>query len=131
MNKVISWGRWPVAAVYVIIGLSFLWVALQSEFGQFRRGDFQSFYPLYEAIIWSTSFLLCAWGILKWRRWAYVLALALAICGLLVAGLAFVALGENRFSVALILPEVFVCSTLFWLLLPTVRAEYWRKEQES
>ena len=75
--------------------------------------------------------LLCAWGILRWKRWGHAL-------GILISG-AFLA--ETPKSVwdwrmhgtswADFIGLAIVCLVVAWLLAPKVRRRYWREAQAT
>jgi hypothetical protein len=68
---------------------------------------------------------LCAWGILRWRSWGYVLAVGISAFALFVGTEAFL-MGDS----GAVFPIV-VLLVLTWLLLTPVRVAYWRRVPSS
>ena len=128
MSKFINWGNWLVAAIFAANGLLIFGPASLGTIANALKGQ-ATFYPAYLAIIECAAFLLCAWGILKWRRWGLLFGIILSAIelGLLVC---FTVLDSsaNRDPQAWILPLV-VFAVLIWLLLPPIRMEFSRRNQ--
>ncbi|MGA8144402.1 MAG: hypothetical protein WB987_10985 [Candidatus Acidiferrales bacterium] len=140
MSKIVSWGRWPVAIFFALQGLGILMVVVGVLILTLRDRA-GSFYFIYMGLLECAPLLLCAWGILRLRRWGYGLAFALSALGVLLMAFVFADSGaqtldstivqgaivyERAFIVSSI---VFDCSILVWLLLPPVRSQYLHKEQ--
>jgi len=139
MTKLVNWGRWAVAVYFALHGLLILFVALASAIFLFREGS-GSFYPPSQRLIVSAAFLLCSWGLVKMRNWAYWLAVGLSILEIIGTAAAFLTprIAARVFGVVLegihfqlgsiLIPVTTACACLVWLFLPSVRALYLEKE---
>ena len=76
-------------------------------------------------VVLGTVCMMCAWGVLKWRPWGHALALALFGFEFVIGGRALL-VGDS----GLLYPAA-ACLVLSWLLLPRVRAAYWRRESTA
>lgn len=130
MSKFIDWGNWLVAAIFAANGLLLFGPSFFSAVTSAVKGR-ALFYPPYLAITGCVAFLLCAWGILKWRRWGLTLGIILSVVevGLLVF---FTVLDspEALDPHAWIFPIVNF-AVLIWLLLPAVRTEFSRRNRTA
>jgi hypothetical protein len=130
-NGLVNGGRWLVASVFAIEGVTWVWSSvvtrLIDSLTGFARSEPVSFFLEYEGIMSSGTLLLCAWGIFNWRVWGRYLAVFLATFGVIVAIAAVRFGGGSRSYVALTFAIVLNSLVLIWLLLPSVRAEYARK----
>jgi len=133
MSKLVNWGHLLVAAYFAFWGVDLLWSSVSVFPRLLRDHPHEITYILVmDAIVW-VWILLCAWGILKWQRWAQKLGVALSVLMLLFIALA--AWTAPQFGVVLILEfglvTIIAASVLAWLLLPAVRAEYLRRNQPA
>ena len=129
MSKLVNWGRWPVAALFATWGVALLWGTITDIPGFLRRSPNEvTYYVLSESALWIAA-LLCAWGIFRRRRWGRLLGIAL--CALNFATGALVYLLAREFDRGMALMTAIACSTLVWLLLPAVRAQYLQKESAA
>ena len=128
MSKIVNWGHWLVAAIFAANGV----LTYGSELSEALTNALKtqaSFYPVYLNAIECVAFLLCAWGIMKWRLWAHIL-------GILLSGIELAILLFAAFVGSLVdydprvwaLPAV-IFSVLIWLLLPAVWTEHLRRNQ--
>ncbi len=132
MSKLVSWGRWLVAAFLGIEGFSLLvGSVIRIIYGviRARHGEPVSFYSEYMDLLWSIPLLLCARGVMKWRPWAHHLALFVAIVNLGIAVPVFFLFPRGGFGIEMALITLVAASMATWLLLPTVRTEYRQREQ--
>jgi hypothetical protein len=135
MSKLVNWGRWPVALLFALQGVSILFGALGVAINTLRQGS-GTFYPTYEQLLESLALLLCSWGLLKMRGWAYWLAIGISLFEFLVFAALVASVGVKTSGAWLsmgglkvhtgsnLIPcgIVFIC--LAWLLLPSVRKQY-------
>jgi hypothetical protein len=129
LNKIVDWGRWPVGALFATWGLALLWGTITKIPSFLRqRPDEVTYYVLSESAF-SIAVLLCAWGIFKRRGWGR--SLGIALCAFAFAAVALVPLLTREFDRGLASTAVLACSTLVWLFLPGVRAEYSRRDQRA
>jgi hypothetical protein len=128
VSKFINWGNWLVAAILAASGLLIFGPTIFGTVANALKGR-ATFYPAYLNVIEFTPFLLCAWGILRWRRWGLILGIILSAIelGLLVFLTVFDS-SVNRDPFAWILPVV-VLAVLIWLLLPPIRMEFSRRNE--
>jgi hypothetical protein len=130
VSKLVNWGHWAVAALFAAAAIDSVWHnVLVTLHGVLRAlsGEAVSFYPAYNDALWSVGLWICAWGILKWRRWGHRLALCFAIFGLAVFIIGFLGIREMRFRVEFAIWTFFAIGVTAWLLLPTVRHEFTRR----
>ena len=130
-NVLVNGGRWLVAAVFAIEGVTIVWSSVVTRLidtlSGFSRGEPVSFYPVYAGIMSSGTLLLCAWGVFNWRVWGRYLAICFMTFYIIVAMAAFRFGGGSGSYVTLSFAMALNILVLIWLLLPSVRAEYARK----
>lgn len=69
--------------------------------------------------------LICAWGILKWRRWAQFLTVVLLALGILLQAAEFATLGaQHHRGTSKLLAIMGALLMIIWLLLPRVRLQF-------
>ena len=125
MSKIVNWGHWVVGLLACAIAVESIWAIIHNTVAMGRsRGE------TFGAIISDANVLffclalataLCAWGIFRWQSWGYVLALGISAFELF-AGAEAVMVGDASPLFPLVPLLVVV-----WLLLPAVRAAYWRQ----
>ena len=131
MSKVVDWGHWAAGTFFLILALDVLVSSVAEIPGLLRKHPQEvTYYVAAHALfIWLPA-LFCAWGVLKWRSWARNLGIVLcALFGALGFAFAFYSSSGIRVSWALLLMALASCSVFAWLLLPSVRAEYSRRNQ--
>jgi hypothetical protein len=128
MSKLVNWGRWVVAAILVIRGFAFLTYRIVPDVIEGYYGR-QTFYPVYMRILWSVPFFLCALGILKWDRWALGLATALCVCEIVVINVVGTTGILHQVDRGEVLAMILAGTPLMWLVLPSVQAEFKRRNQ--
>jgi len=130
-NGLVNGGRWLVAAIFAIEGVTTVWSSFVTRLidglSGLSWGETGSFFLLYARSMSSLTLLLCAWGIFNWRVWARYVALFLSALDFVGAVAGFYFVSWSRTNVALALAIVLNSAILIWLLLPSVRAEYARK----
>lgn len=139
MSKLVNWGRWPVALFFALQGLAILFAAIAGAISMIRDGS-GTLYPTYVQLFDSAALLLCSWGLMKMRNWAYWLAMAICILEVMVIAMeifdqfkgahifGYVLEGIHFQPGSILIPEMTACASLVWLLLPSVRARYLHKE---
>jgi hypothetical protein len=142
MTKIVNWGRWVVAGLLAGQGLAGLPSTLKETITTIRSGQ-GTLYPTYMHILGATTFLLCAWGLLKVHRWAYWLAVLIYAFEVIILFSVVAMWGPETIatdifigglhfdSVTLLLPVVAAIACFVWLLLPSVRAQYMQKESAA
>jgi len=124
MTKLVNWGRWVVAAYFGMIVVGSIAGLFAVIISHVREN--QSFYPVYMGFFLLVPAVACAWGLVKWRHWAYVLALVLTSFAIFTVPLTYKVSGLHASDWELLILN---CATLVWLLLPAVRARYSRRNQ--
>ena len=122
MSKIVNWGHWIVTLLACAMAVESIWAVIHNTVSMGRS---ETFSPRLEAnflfVVLALISALCAWGIFRWRSWGYLLALA--VCAFeLFTGTAAVMVGD--ISPLFLLAPLLV---VVWLLIPTVRAAYWRQ----
>ena len=127
MSKLVNWGHWIAGGVFAVLGLRYLIEGLLSLPTLIRilRGETSSYFIPGGVVLWI-PFLLCAWGIWRWRRWGYTLAFVL--CSLVMAALGRWLAIVDRPSITgfEVVVTVLTLCIFLWLLIPAVRTLYWR-----
>jgi hypothetical protein len=130
MSKLVNWGRWVAAVILGVgvyggtAGILISTVLLAGVDIPLRR---QWLYLIVALSLVSS--LAFARGLVKLRRWAYVLAIVVGVLDLLTLRFTFKAIvpeyvGPLEFAVEAGMS--FAC--LIWVLLPPVRAAYSRRQ---
>src|SRR5271170_2264297 len=123
VSKIANWGHWVVVLLACAMAVESIWAIIQNTVSMSRADGVSSrilganFLFLALALVSA----LCAWGIFKWRSWGYVLALGISAFELFVGAEAAL-VGDTT----PLFPLAPFC-VVVWLLLPTVRAAYWRR----
>jgi hypothetical protein len=132
MSKLVNWGHWLVSGVFAALGCRYLIIAFLRipELIRITRAGAFSYYLSGKVVLW-VPFLVCAWGVWKWRWWGHVIATSLA--GLVTLAslieLVLVLVYQQYHILYWILVTLFACGIFLWLLLPEVRTSYWRGNQ--
>jgi hypothetical protein len=126
MSKLVNWGHWLVAGFFAVSGAPFLWSVIASLPSGYREHPREGTYIFFWGMIMSLPPFACAWGIFKWRRWGRMLGIVFSV--LILAGFAILAF-DRKVSAGESVFAFIYCGTLVWLLLPVVRAEYFRRNQ--
>ena len=122
-GKIVTWGRWIVGLLAAAITATSIWGIVGNTVSMKPAARFgsQVLVADFQFVVLGVTCGLCAWGILRWRTWGHVLALVVFTLELFVGGLALF-VGDSG-----PLYPFTACLVLSWLLLPSVRAAYWRK----
>ena len=123
MSKTVIWGHWIVGLLAAAITAQSIWGIVGNAASTERGARFgpQVLNADSEFAVLGMICALCSWGILRWRPWGHVLALAIFTIEVLIGGLAAL-VGDSG-----PLYPIAACLVLSWLLLPSVRAAYWRR----
>jgi hypothetical protein len=134
MSKLVNWGHWLVAVLLGVLGLYFLGgFAFALVVSKELRGSVPSGHEgmvmiSLNLVAWL-PFLICAWGVLRWRPWGHALTITLCALAILVEVETLIFRGIRGFAAAEILKLTVACLVVVWLLLPSVRTQYLRREQ--
>jgi hypothetical protein len=134
MSRAVDWGHWIAGAFFAFLGASGLWYGLTGIPKIMGRHSGEMTYYFISELFLCVAGILLAWGLLKWRLWARKLGIGISI---LLASAFSYAFGMNlhsvydvmKFRATPIIHGVAVGFVLVWLLLPSVRAEYARRNQ--
>jgi hypothetical protein len=124
MSKLANRGRWLVAAYLVVV----------VAFDQWRDAALIDWHKLgdivLELVVLGISFAIVR-GVLTWANWAHALLVLLSSVGLIGFVSRLASGGMHQFGRFGAVNLVFVLAMLAWLLLPSVRSEYWNPEHVS
>jgi hypothetical protein len=140
VTKLLSWGHWLVGAYFTVLGADALWYAAAIIPNDLREHPKEVTYLFIDHALTCAILLVCAWGIFKWRRWAYGLAIGISLLECFGAALvisvfgvkpsgAWLRIGNFNFglSAAVVVSLLLAFLVLGWLMLPPVRHKYWQK----
>lgn len=123
MSKIVTWGHWIVGLLAAAVAAEIIGGIIDSTVRMYRAGGFglEDSGWIFLGFGFALVCALCAWGILRWRSWGHVLAVGISAFALFVGNEALL-VGDSGplFPIAALL-------VLVWLLLPSVRAVYWRR----
>jgi len=129
VSRLVNWGHWIVGAVFATWGaLDFASIIFRLAGRLAPHGDTLAVDTFVQAFAVMIAFI-CAWGIWTWRRWGQLVALFLCSIGVLAYAIGVYVTWGTEFGRLLIVAEIASLAISIWLLLPPVRAAYWRREQ--
>jgi hypothetical protein len=134
VSKIVSWGHWLVALFSAVLGLyslaAFVFAVIVSrDVWRSAPSDHSALVMVRMNVVAWLPLLLCAWGILRLRAWGYMLAIIACGYAILAELETLVLMGFTRIRASEIVTFTAACLVVAWLLLPSVRAAYWGKEQ--
>lgn len=133
MSKLVNWGHWLVAAILGVLGLYFLGgfifalVVTRGLHASAPSVHANTVMISLNLVAWL-PLLICAWGVLRWRAWGRALTTMLCAVAILLEVEALIFRGIRGFGVPEILKVTVACLIAAWLLLPSVRTQYLRRE---
>jgi hypothetical protein len=65
-------GRWVVVSALALEAVALLLEKPMPGLLEALRGS-HSVYPIYTNVLWCIPYVVCCWGILTWRQWAFTL----------------------------------------------------------
>jgi hypothetical protein len=124
VSKIANWGRWLIAA-YLVVRFAFDEWKGAAQVDWHKLGDL----ALEFVVIGVWFAVVC--GVLTWANWAHALLVLFNSVGLIAY--AFRIVSGKAYQLGKFWPVNFVFGIvmLIWLLLPSVRAEYWNPEHVS
>jgi hypothetical protein len=132
MTKIVQGGRWAVGTFFVLLGADALVGSTIEAPGlvhEHSRETLYGFVLAHAFLVWLPAFC-CAWGVFKWRAWARKLGMALcAFFAAVGCGLWIYFERAGRLDTPLLVMVLLACTAFVWLILPPVRAEYFRRNQ--
>ena len=130
MRKVVDWGRWVVAGIFAIKGIGMLY-EITPHFIHALRNRIPLSYQDYLILIPWALYLVCAWGILRWRQWGQISALSLSFLELAMVVTMVAMYGTFSLDSNIVLWSALNCAVVIWLVLPQVRSGYWQRTQTA
>ena len=130
VSKVANWGRWVVAGIFAIKGLGML-SEIIPHFIHALRNRLPFSYQDYLILIPWALYLICAWGILRWRQWGQISALTLSALELAVVVTMVAMYGSLSLDSNIVLWSALNWGVVIWLVLPQVRSGYWQRTQTA
>ena len=130
MSKVANWGHWVVGVFFAIKGLGMLYEIVPHYTHALRNHLPFSYQDYLLMIVWAV-YLVCAWGILRWRQWGQIAAITLSVLELaLVVGMVSL-FGPLSLDRNIVLWSALNCAIVVWFVLPEVRSGYWHGNQTA
>jgi hypothetical protein len=130
VNRVANWGRWLVAAFFAFKGFGLIYENIP-HFTHALGSHIRLSYQDYLLVVPWVLYPACAWGVLRWRRWGQMGAVALSSLEL-AAVIGMVAMyGPLSLDRNIILWSVLNAGVVIWFVLPGVRAGYWQRHQTA
>jgi hypothetical protein len=131
MSKTAKWGHWVLAAMFAIDGIKGIWDAALELIGVVRaHQDFNHLFLMAAGDLFGiTLCFLFAWGVMTWANWAHLLLVPWYALACVAVGIKLISDGLHFFGPRGFLHFMVGLAALIWLLQPSVRAEYWRKER--
>jgi len=130
VSKVANWGRWVVSGIFAIKGLGML-SEIIPHFIHALRNRLPFSYQDYLILIPWALYLICAWGILRWRQWGQISALTLSALELAVVVTMVAMYGSLSLDSNIVLWSALNWGVVIWLVLPQVRSGYWQRTQTA
>jgi hypothetical protein len=132
---VVRAGHWLIVAFLAVLAAFSFWMLIKSarelpEFVNAVRtapatgpGESVGFYIKLRLLLWIPA-LICAWGVLKWRRWGQ--ALTITLCGLALClwFMELVLFGRPYLAFHWFATALAATSIILWLSLPQVRSQF-------
>lgn len=130
MSRVANWGRWLVAVFFAFKGFLFIYENAP-HFTHALGNHIPLTYQDYLLLVPWVAYPACAWGVLRWRRWGQIGAVALSSLELAVI-IAMVAMyGRLSLDRNIILWSALNAGVVIWFVLPAVRAGYWQRHRTA
>jgi hypothetical protein len=119
-----------VAGIFAIKGLGMLY-EITPHFIHALRNRIPLSYQDYLILIPWALYLVCAWGILRWRQWGQISALTLSFLELAMVVTMVAMYGTFSLDSNIVLWSALNCAVVIWLVLPQVRSGYWQRTQTA
>ena len=130
MSKIAHWGHWLVAAFFAFKGFLFIYENVP-HFTHALRNHIPLTYQDYLLLAPWIAYPACAWGILKWRQWGQIGAIALSSLELAVIVAMVAMYGPLSLDRNIILWSALNAGVVIWFVLPPVRAGYWPRQRTA
>jgi hypothetical protein len=87
MSKLVNWGHWLVAVLLGVLGLYFLGgfvfaLVVSKGLRESVPSGHEGTVMIGLNLVAWLPFLICAWGVLRWRAWGH--ALTITLCALAI-----------------------------------------------
>jgi hypothetical protein len=126
VSRIAKWGRWLVAAFFALKGFGLMYENIP-HFTHALRNHLPLSYEDYLMVLPWVLYPACAWGILTWRQWGQIGAIALSILELTVVVVMMAMYGPLTLDRNIILWSALNAGVVIWLVLPQVRSGYARR----
>ncbi|HEX4075887.1 MAG TPA: hypothetical protein VHX49_10845 [Candidatus Acidoferrales bacterium] len=130
MSAIAKWGHWVVAAFFAFKGIGLIYENVP-HFAHALRNHIPLTDQDYLLAVPWVLYPACAWGILKWRQWGQIGAIALSVLELAVAVTLVVMYGPLSLDRNIILWSALNAGVVIWFVLPEVRAGYWPRQRPA
>ena len=130
MSKVANWGHWVVAGIFAIKGLGMLYEIIPHYTHALRNHLPFSYQDYLLMVVWAV-YLVCAWGVLRWRHWGQIAAITLSVLELAVVVEMVSLFGPLSLDRNIILWSALNRGVVIWLVLPQVRSGYWQRTRTA
>lgn len=120
MSKVVNWGHYLLATELAVDGV----INVGRDVLHAGQGDT----TLLDTLVMTVFWILLVYGVLNWSKLAYgflVVSTAVGVPLLILLAVHY-GYGSELVGPLAVFRFVFSGATLIWLLLPSVRREYWR-----
>jgi len=134
MTKFAEWGRWGAAAYLAFRAMFSLREMIAALPKAWRDPGNLSHAVDYFGLGISLLFLLCAWGIVRWRKWAHGTAVTLVLVEIVFFLVVIIAFWPVSFFLGLaghnlLLWPLLDLPVFVWLVMPDVRSAYWQQPE--
>jgi hypothetical protein len=130
MSEIVNWGHWFVAAAFAMKGIVFSYhFVLDLIHG--KRGSNQISSSDYLVGVVCVVYLLCSWGLLKWRHWSLAIAITLSVVEIFFVAIAVHSTLPVWLDRDTVLWGVVTFMIVAWLLIPRVRAQFRQRMQAA
>jgi len=113
VSKIANWGDWAVAGFLATQGILTLWMIALAFPRALRQPDTLTPPTDYIMVGMCALFFACAWGIVKWRRWAHTCTFGLLLLEFADFVVQLVTIGwaanSARFAFESAVPSVAAC----------------------
>ena len=131
MSRLVTWGHWVIAAVLATKGSGTLYEIIRQFPRAWRDRDVTSYPTDYLILVLCALYFACAWGVLNWRKWAYISAIALSLSELAVFATMAVMDWSAAIVTSIVLWSALNGAVLAWLVLPPVRSNYLQRRRTA
>ena len=132
MSRTASWGHYLLALYLVVRGILFIrdeaLVAIRNSPGGPESASFAGIGWDFLIIALWLAFI---WGVMTWAKWAHAILVGWSALVSIVSAYALQASSLRDFGILGVLSLMMTCAIFVWLMLPSVRAVYWRRKEPA